>query len=554
MSKKSLLFCPYDLIDNSHNPLENTVRYWYEGICPGTGKLLRLPRTLLSEKIAVGLMQQLKNEAIYAHEGKMYGVLLVETNQGKLGVIKAFSGLLNGQSNVTGWVPQIPGKSLVALAENFTLSSLEDIKQEILNLQQLPERGEYQRLLSEYELIRQEINIRHQQSQQKRHQQRKLLSQTLAPEKLSVAIKQLEAESRRDGMEKRNLKRHWHQILQPLKDSIARVDQRIRELKHQRQQLSRQLQSQMQAAYTLTNFAGHTISLSQLMAKPFIPTGTGDCCAPKLLHYAATHSFKPIAMAEFWWGKSSPKGNKVVGNFYGACVERCQPLMGFLLSGLPTPSISISNQSIPLVYEDESLMVINKPSGLLSVAGRGSNNFDSVESRLRQKHPHLIDLKAVHRLDQDTSGLLILAKNLPTYQNLSLQFQEKKVTKIYEAILAGNITQSKGTIDLPLWGNPQHRPLQEVNWHKGKPSVTHFQVIHKTANDTRIKFFPVTGRTHQIRVHASSPQGLGVPIKGDRFYGIQDNSERLYLHARKISFQHPNSSKTIDLEVNTPFY
>ena len=553
MSNKLLLFCPSDFLKNNDNLIENNFTYWYEGICPQTGKLLRLPRTLLAEKIAFGLMQQLKKEDIYSREGKMYGILLVETTGGKLAVLKAFSGLLNGQSNVAGWVPQIPGKSLIALAENFTISSLEAIKQEIIHLKQLPERAEYQSLLTQYELIRQEINIRHRQNKQKRHQQRKLFSEMLSGEKLLAAFKELEAESRQDGIEKRNLKRHWHPILQPLKDSIAKADQQIKELKRQRQQLSRQLQAQMQTAYTLTNFAGQTLSLSQLMAKPFMPTGTGDCCAPKLLHYAATHSLKPIAMAEFWWGKSSVNGDKIVGNFYGACVERCQPLMGFLLSGLPTPSMTIFPPSIPLVYEDESLIVINKPPGLLSVAGRGSNNFDSVESRLRQKYPHLVNLKAVHRLDQDTSGLLILAKNLSTYQCLSLQFQAKKVRKIYEAILAGNITKSKGTIDLPLWGNPHNRPLQEVNWQQGKPSVTHFQVINKTANDTRLEFIPVTGRAHQIRVHAASSQGLGVAIKGDRLYGDNNNTERLYLHARAINFEHPNSGKTIKLEVSTPF-
>lgn len=537
-----------DFIDNNKElKNQHKASYWYEGICVETGNLLRLPRTVLVEKIAYSLMEYLKDEEIYNYEGKMYGVLLVENNNHELKVIKAFSGLLNGKSHVKGWVSPISRNSVITLAENLTLIKLEEIKQEIIKLQTLPERQKYQDLLSQYEQERQEMKLIHQKRKRKRHQLRQNLNQ-------QDRLNKLEEESRKDSLEKRNFKRAQIPTIQILKHKIDQIDQQIIKLKQQRKHLSRQLQAQMQTAYTLTNFAGETLSLSQLMNKTFIPTGTGDCCAPKLLHYAAINSLKPIAMAEFWWGKSNPNGDKVAGEFYGACVDRCQPLMGFLLSGLPTKSVSITNQSIPIVYEDEYILVVNKPEGLLSVAGRGSHNFDSVESRLRQMCPNNSHLKAVHRLDQDTSGLLVLAKNSVAYQNLSLQFQQRKIKKVYEAILVGKVMANKGIIDLPLWGNLDNRPQQEVNWQKGKPSVSHFQVIDSQNNFTRLDFFPITGRTHQLRVHSASPHGLGCFIKGDRIYGNKKNiADRLYLHAREISFQHPHFAKNIELISPTPF-
>lgn len=538
-----------DFIPNNFTVNDSSISYWYQGYCPQTGNLLKLPRTPLAEAIANSLMQQMKTDDRFSREGKMYGILIVELPNKELGVLKAFSGLLNGCSVVEGWVPPIPGREELVSEENRTLEQLEAIKKELIRLKQLPERAEYERLLREFEGKLQEISDRHQHSKQQRQEKRQFLCQTLSGEALNQALEELNQQSRLEGIEKRQFKRQRDGILQPIKQLISEADTQIRELKKQRQELSRQLQTQMHAVYSLTNFSGKSLTLQQLMPAG-LPTGTGDCCAPKLLHYAATHNLKPLAMAEFWWGKSSVNGDKIAGEFYEACVERCQPIMGFLLSGM-TPRKP--REKIDILYEDEWLIAVNKPAGLLSVPGRYSYNQDSVVSRLRQLLPDGIMLTAVHRLDRETSGILLLARHRETYRQLSQQFAQRQVQKVYEAVLSGILLIDKGVIELPLWGNPENRPLQTVNWQYGKPSLTNFQVIYREENYTRVEFFPVTGRTHQIRVHAADSQGLGMVILGDRLYGCNANVDRLHLHAKEICFQHPHLRESLTIQAKTPF-
>jgi tRNA pseudouridine32 synthase / 23S rRNA pseudouridine746 synthase len=580
-----------DFIDCKIAVSNSCCNYWYEGRCPESGvgvarsrHRLKLPRTSISEAIAHGLMQQFGNNDGYSREGKMYGILLVELPNGEQRVLKAFSGLLNGCSVVDGWVPPIPGRDEVAFEEAFAVEQLDAIKQEILSLKQLTERQQYQTLFDEFKQQLQTMSDRHRYCKHQRQEKRQQICNTLTLEALIIALEQLDEESRQQGIERRQLKRQQNAVLQPLQQLITAADTRISELKQRRKALSRQLQAQMHASYSLTNFSGRSQSLQDLMPGGS-PTGTGDCCAPKLLHYAATHNLKPLAMAEFWWGASSVNQDKIAGEFYGACAERCQPLMGFLLSGLRRMPISnhdlditnpllinrltdlrSSNQKlcnfpaflpiereIPIIYEDEWLIAVNKPAGLLSVAGRYRDRQDSVLSRLRHLLVDGIALVSVHRLDQETSGILLLARDRQTHRQLSQQFQQRQVHKVYEAILAGEVTVDQGVIDLPLWGDPENRPNQKVDWQHGKPSLTHFQVMAREKDYTRIQFTPLTGRTHQLRVHAADARGLGVTILGDRLYGCRTVTSRLHLHARELRFEHPQLEKTLYLQVNTPF-
>jgi tRNA pseudouridine32 synthase/23S rRNA pseudouridine746 synthase len=333
------------LTDGARGSIDSGPSYWYEGHCPQSGDLLRLPRTRMSEEIARGLMQYLAADDSYDREGKMYGILLVEMPWGEQRILKAFSGLLNGCSVVDGWVPPIPGRSRVAFEEARTLTQLEAMKQELIALNQLPQRQEYAAVLGEFELQLQVLNARHRNCKQQRSEKRQLLCQSLAAETLEIALEELNQASRLEGIERRQLKRQRDEILQPLKQLIEAADGRMRTLKQQRKELSRELQTQMHAAYTLVNFLGKSRSLQELMPTNSIPTGTGDCCAPKLLHCAAVQNLKPLAMAEFWWGP--PSGDKVPGEFYGACGDRCQPLMGFLLSGMPQNPIVSEPKSYP---------------------------------------------------------------------------------------------------------------------------------------------------------------------------------------------------------------
>jgi tRNA pseudouridine32 synthase/23S rRNA pseudouridine746 synthase len=228
----------------------------------------------------------------------------------------------------------------------------------------------------------------------------------------------------------------------------------------------------------------------------------------------------------------------------------------------PPHPLTLSSAELPILYEDEWLIAVNKPPGLLSVPGRYRDRQDSVLSRLRHLLPNGMALMAVHRLDQETSGILLLARDCAqrnakgdqqTYRQLSQQFQARQVHKVYEAVVAGCVTTNKGAIELPVWSDPQNRPYQKVDWQRGKPSLTRFQVTAREGDWTRIEFMPLTGRTHQLRVHAADSRGLGIPILGDRLYGCRAVASRLHLHARELRFEHPHSGQILHLRAKTPF-
>ncbi len=521
--------------------MDETTSYWYTGICPTRGDRLQLPRTQEVETIARDMMKYLSQHDLYAREGKMYGVLLAESKSGERLILKAFSGLLAGKAMLDGWVPPIPGRECVAAAEAETLVDLEAMLQELISLDRSVERERYQLLAADYKVRLAALAVVHRQRKESRQQQREHI--IAANDKSALAL--LAAQSCQDGRERRQLKQERNIVLQPLQEILDSADARVRELKQQRKIRSRQLQTQMHAAYNLMNFLGTSSSLRELMPAG-IPTGTGDCCAPKLLHYAASQQLKPIAMAEFWWGESS--ADKFQGEFYGACVERCQPLMGFMLSGL---TASAGVDSLSIIYEDEYLIVVDKPAGLLSVPGRYLDRQDNVLSRLRQLFP-TDEIFPIHRLDRDTSGILLLARDRSIYRQLARQFHDRHIEKIYEAILAGKLAENLGSIDLPLWGDPTNRPIQTVDFDRGKPSLTEFHVLERVGNLTRIELQPLTGRTHQLRVHAADVRGLGMPILGDRLYGCQ-TGDRLHLHARELTFTHPVSNAPIQLNSNPLF-
>ncbi|NJK77291.1 MAG: RluA family pseudouridine synthase [Microcoleus sp. SU_5_6] len=212
-----------------------------------------------------------------------------------------------------------------------------------------------------------------------------------------------------------------------------------------------------------------------------------------------------------------------------------------------------TSEFLPIIYQDRWSIAVNKPAGLLSVPGRYFDTQDSVQSRLQNLLDGGLNLLAVHRLDLETSGILLLARDKETYRQMSDLFAQKQVCKIYEAVLSGILKIDAGTIELPLRKNPANRPVQEVDLLYGKPSITRFQVIAREENCTRIEFFPLTGRTHQLRVHAADARGLGMPILGDRLYGCQSPATRLHLHARELSFAHPQLGDKVYLQVETPF-
>ncbi len=272
------------------------------------------------------------------------------------------------------------------------------------------------------------------------------------------------------------------------------------------------------------------------------PAGAGECCAPKLLQYAYLHNLKPLCMEEFWVGPSQGSQMRVEGHFYPSCQHKCVPILTYMMQGLDVEENPLFRrgqallQQVRIIYEDTDIMVVSKPSGLLSVPSR---NHGEVSLQL---HLSAIDseIRLAHRLDQDTSGLLIAAKNIETCRQLQQQFVRHEVQKKYVALLSAPLSPSlpqEGTISQPLSRNPFDSPRQVVDYRFGKPSITHY--IYK--GNSRIELFPQTGRTHQLRIHCAHPEGLGSPIRGDILYGTA--ADRLYLHAESITFRHPTTGK-----------
>ena len=330
---------------------------------------------------------------------------------------------------------------------------------------------------------------------------------------------------------------------------------------------SRRLQKLLFANYNFVNGKGETKNLleifkdekvvspdvwfgKELKSERIPPSGAGECCAPKLLQYALTHGITPLALAEFWVGAPSRTEIRQEGAFYAPCSGKCVPILRHMLEGLEIEDwrLKIEDFQKPeILFEDDYLMVVNKPAGLLSVPGK--NDEPSVEDYFKFKISNCKFIKAVHRLDQDTSGLLVLAKTPEVYKTLQSYFQRRDILKRYEAVLRPNDDAllngandaNDGMIDLPLLPNPYDRPRQMVDREHGKVAITRYTIREIRADGTMlVDFYPLTGRTHQLRVHAAHPEGLNAPIVGDRLYG--QAGERLMLHAAEIKFMHPVTS------------
>ncbi|MGE4488643.1 MAG: RluA family pseudouridine synthase [Kiritimatiellales bacterium] len=358
----------------------------------------------------------------------------------------------------------------------------------------------------------------------------------------------------------------FDRLVDPADREIKQLDRQIaetkdRELIRKRKRLSQELMKQLHAGYSLTNFRGETRALTDIFPTLGIPTGTGDCCAPKLLNHAAKNGLHPIGLSEFYWGRENRSGTRQHKQFYPACAEKCQPILGFMLCGAEewncrmTEQWNIGDQhsTFPILHADNNLIVVCKPSGLLAVPGKGEANQDCVTARIKKLFPDCIDQPAVHRLDMDTSGLMVLARTADAHRELSRQFEHRETEKRYIALLDGELSDDQGTIELPFRLDVDNRPLQIHDPVHGKTGITHWQKLAVENGKTRVEFFPITGRTHQLRVHAASEHGLGIPILGDRLYGSGTAPGQLKLHASYLSFCHPHTGEKLEFRLPPPF-
>ena len=346
--------------------------------------------------------------------------------------------------------------------------------------------------------------------------------------------------------------------IEPLKDSPKK-----QALKLQRKRLSQGLMKGIHQLYTLQNFTKETRILPEVyITKKGIPTGTAECCAPKLLNAAAKKGLEPIGIAEFYWGESNKSKTKHHGEFYSACAEKCLPILGFLLCGSKPPAADIKpDETFPeladgkmkILHLEDDFVVVEKASGFLSVPGKSPENQDSVSKRICSLFPNSIAQPAVHRLDMDTSGIILMALTKETHRKLSTQFRIRKVYKEYTALLDGHLTESEGSVELPFRLDVENRPHQIYDEVYGKMGLTHWECLGKEGDYNRILFKPYTGRTHQLRLHASHAKGLNIPIVDDPLYGNGHGNGQLKLHASLLSFQHPKTHETMTFTSTVPW-
>lgn len=372
----------------------------------------------------------------------------------------------------------------------------------------------------------------------------------------------------------------------------------IAELKRLRKEKSLALQLRIFSRFDLINRNGqyrNIVNIFSTAKRGLPPGGTGECAAPRLLQYAFQHGLEPIAMMEFWYGQS-PKGElRIHRQAYPSCIEKCSPLLKYMLDEEEQPALLSSpvGDNLTIRYEDEYLLVIDKPADLLSTPAKDLSQ-PNVEDMLHQLYPEVKGPMLVHRLDQPTSGLLLAAKDAHTHKALQQMFNlpsssanqpeasTQTIRKRYVALLLGNLPSECGIINLPLCTNPDDRPRQVVDRKFGKQAITRYRVLErrhfltpggKQMVCTMVAFYPITGRTHQLRLHAASPFGLDHPIVGDRLYLLPDHplyeemiqpSEpsasapanelppelpqgRLLLHAQRLTFRHPITGEEISL-------
>ena len=571
----------------------------------------------LAEAASLELQRYIADADLMSTEkgcGKMFGVLVVEyeDEEGALqrGFLAAYSGLLGGRNDWPYFVPPVFDAQQPDGHFKRTEREISAINREIAAIEhdaeylQSVEQHEQtkKRLQAEVDAFKAEVD-----AAKVRRDARRKSGESLSEEEQAEMIREsqfmkAELRRRRKAMEQANSTLHIpHSTF-------------LKSLQRKRKQMSDELQRWLFAAYRMLNAKGEERDLIDIFREythAMPPAGAGDCCAPKLLQYAYLHHLRPVCMAEFWWGESPASEIRHHLHYYPACRSKCLPILTHMLKGLdvaPNPLAQKRHSAEPRVlYADEYIMVVDKPAGMLSVPGKAesvrSEFSDSANISVEEYFSNLqlptnsqftteqftigeADnsklkiqnskfLKAAHRLDMDTSGLLVLARTEQAYVELQRQFASRETVKRYEAVLSGvptqnsklktqnSSTQPSGcleAISLPLIADINDRPRQRVDMEHGKPALTLYNIVEVRAVDantavayttkkvdkrrTLVHLYPKTGRTHQLRVHCAHPLGLACPILGDPLYGIE-RADRMYLHAAELTFRHPVTDETM---------
>ena len=571
----------------------------------------------LAEAASLELQRYIADADLMSTEkgcGKMFGVLVVEyeDEEGALqrGFLAAYSGLLGGRNDWQYFVPPVFDAQQPDGHFKRTEREISAINREIAAIEHDPEylqsveqhEQTKKRLQAEVDAFKAEVD-----AAKARRDARRKSGESLSEEEQAEMIREsqfmkAELRRRRKAMEQANSTLHIpHSTF-------------LKSLQRKRKQMSDELQRWLFAAYRMLNAKGEERDLIDIFREythAMPPAGAGDCCAPKLLQYAYLHHLRPVCMAEFWWGESPASEIRHHLHYYPACRSKCLPILTHMLKGLdvaPNPLAQKRHSAEPRVlYADEYIMVVDKPAGMLSVPGKAesvrSEFSDSANISVEEYFANLqlptnsqftteqftigeADnsklkiqnskfLKAAHRLDMDTSGLLVLARTEQAYVELQRQFASRETVKRYEAVLSGVPTQNSKlktqnssaqpsgcleAISLPLIADINDRPRQRVDMEHGKPALTLYNIVEVRAVDantavayttkkvdkrrTLVHLYPKTGRTHQLRVHCAHPLGLACPILGDPLYGIE-RADRMYLHAAELTFRLPVTGETM---------
>lgn len=510
---------------------------------------------LASQEVEAYLKQQVQWQEELA-KGKMFGVLVVKDEQENIGYLAAYSGILNGSNKHPFFVP--PVYDLLDPQGLFKLEEkkISDLNLHITLLLSAPDYLQSKQALATLEKEAKEaLRTAKKEMIESKRKRDELRATDLSEERNQSLIR----ESQHQKASYKRLERAWKERIEQCRKTAEAYEEPIRQAKAERKLRSALLQQQLFEQFDMLNAKGERKNLCRIFQETrqsTPPAGAGECAAPKLLQYAYIKGYRPIAMAEFWWGASPKTEVREHGHFYPACKGKCEPILGHMLQGLevePNPLKqklrNTSRQAIDIIYEDQWLVAINKPAGMLSVPGK--SDATSVYQCMKERYPEADGPLTVHRLDMDTSGIMLIAKTKEVHQALQAAFHDRSIQKQYIAILEGIVTTDEGKIQIPLCPNIEDRPRQMVSEEYGKPALTYYRVLERKDGRTRIAFYPQTGRTHQLRVHAAHIWGLHCPIAGDVLYGTP--ADRLYLHAASLEFIHPVSHQKMRLSAPIPF-
>ncbi|MEO9570113.1 MAG: RluA family pseudouridine synthase [Polaribacter sp.] len=524
-------------------------------------------------KIAVKELQEyLENQTDFKHNfglsdkkpslaiGKMFGVLVVKNQQNEIGYLAAFSGKLADNSFPEKFVPPVFN---MRTKESFFLKGEEEINKINKRISQIKKDETYINLKNFLKKLFKNIDddlnlekekLKHRKKERKARKQ--IGISTLNKYDFNLLNKKLVQESFNDQFYFKELQEYYKHKIAKKKAELEFYEEEILSLKKRRKKKSNYLQQTLFKSYTFLNHQKEQKNLLDIFNNPDIkpPAGSGECSAPKLLQHAFLNDFTPICMAEFWWGISPNSEIRKHKNYYPACQGRCKPILSHMLEGIKMDdNLLLENlaekQQLEIIFEDDALIVINKPAEFLSVPGK--KILDSVYTRIKEKYPNATGPLIVHRLDMSTSGILVLTKTKEANKILQSQFIKRTVKKRYVALLNGDLSKNNGKIKLPLRVDLEDRPRQLVDFKYGKNAETHWEIIKKENNRTKVYFYPITGRTHQLRVHAAHKNGLNMPIVGDDLYGKKEN--RLHLHAEFIEFSHPITNEKMNFSVAPNF-